>query len=88
MERTEIASNKRVKLYTDSLCPICEVVEKFLSEKGIEYTKINIDEEPEAKEAFLKLGYDNLPVLDIEGTTILGFNPEAIESALKEKGML
>jgi arsenate reductase-like glutaredoxin family protein len=37
-------SNKRVKLYTDSLCPICEVVEKFLSEKGIEYTKINIDD--------------------------------------------
>jgi hypothetical protein len=36
----------------------------------------------------LKLGYDNLPVLDIEGTTILGFNPEAIEKALKEKEML
>jgi hypothetical protein len=36
----------------------------------------------------LKLGYDNLPVLDIEGTTILGFNPEAIEKTLKEKGML
>ena len=81
-------SNKRVKLYTDSLCPICKVVEKFLSERGIEYTKINVDEEPEAKEAFLKLGYDNLPVLDIEGATVLGFNPEAIERALKEKGML
>jgi len=35
----------------------------------------------------LKLGYDNLPVLDIEGTTILGFNPEAIGKALKEKEM-
>jgi glutaredoxin 3 len=88
LERAETVSDKRVKLYTGGLCPICEVVERFLSERGIEYTKINIDEEPEAKEAFLKLGYDNLPVLDIEGTTILGFNPEAIESALKDKGML
>jgi hypothetical protein len=35
--------------------------------------------------AFLKLGYDDLPVLDIEGTTILGFDTEAIENALKEK---
>jgi glutaredoxin 3/glutaredoxin-like protein NrdH len=83
-----MVSDKRVKIYTDSLCPICEVVERFLSEKQVEYTKINVDENPKAKEAFLKLGYDNLPVLDIEGTTILGFNPEAIEKALKEKGML
>jgi glutaredoxin len=80
--------NKRVKLYTGSLCPICEVVERFLSERRIEYTKINVDEEPEAKEAFLKLGYDNYPVIDIDGTTILGFNPEAIENVLKEKRML
>jgi hypothetical protein len=33
------------------------------------------------------LGYDNLPVLDIDGITILGFNPDAIENALKEKGL-
>jgi glutaredoxin len=88
LERTETSSARRVRLYTDTLCPICEVVERFLSEKGVQYTKINIDKEPEAKEALLKLGYDNLPVLDIEGTTILGFNPEAIEKTLKEKGIV
>jgi glutaredoxin 3 len=89
-ERTKTNSSKRktVKLYTSTFCPICEVVERFLSEREIQYMKINIDEDPEAKEAFLKLGYDNLPVLDIEGTTILGFNPEAIEKVLKEKRII
>jgi glutaredoxin len=78
-------SKNRIILYTDTLCPICPLVEKYLSNRGIEYSTINIDRDPEWKKAFLKLGYDNLPVLDIEGTTILGFNPEVIESVLKEK---
>jgi glutaredoxin len=81
-------TKNRIILYTDTLCPICSVVEKFLSDQGVEYSKVNIDKDSEGKKAFLKLGYDNLPVLDVEGTTILGFNPEAIENALKEKHVL
>jgi glutaredoxin len=59
LERTETISTKRVRLYTDTLCPICEVVERFLSERGVEYTKINADEELEAKEALVKQGYES-----------------------------
>jgi len=81
-------TKNRIILYTDTLCPICPAVEKYLSDREVEYSKINIDKDPESKEAFLRLGYDNLPVLGVEGTTILGFNPEAIESALKEKHVL
>jgi len=76
---------KRAVLYTDSICPICGLMEEYLVEKGIEYRKINVDYDSEGKKAFLKLGYDNLPVLDIEGTTILGYDTEAIENALKGK---
>ena len=79
---------KKSILYTDTICPICQLVEEYLIERGAEYTKVNIDEDPAAKKTFLKLGYDNLPVLDIEGTTILGYNTEAIEKALKEKGII
>ena len=74
---------KRAILYTDTLCPICGLMEQYLAERGVEYMKINVDENPEGKKAFLKLGYDNFPVLDIEGTTILGYDTEAIENALK-----
>ena len=75
---------KRVVLYTDTTCPICELVEKYLTERGVEYAKINVDEDLEGKKAFLKLGYDNLPVLDIDGITILGYDTESIEKALKK----
>jgi len=78
-------TRKRAVLYTDTMCPICALMEEFLVERGVEYTKINVDEDPEGKKAFLKLGYDNLPVLDIEGATILGYDTEAIENALKGK---
>jgi glutaredoxin len=78
----------RAVLYTDTMCPICGLMEQYLAERGVEYTKINVDEDPEGKKAFLKLGYDNLPVLDIEGTTILGYDTEAIDNALKRRGDL
>ena len=78
-------TKKDVILYTDTLCPICALIDKYLSERGVDYTKINVDQDPEGKTAFLELGYDNLPVLSIKGTTILGFNTEAIGNALKEK---
>ena len=80
-----MVTRKRAVLYTDTMCPICGLMEDYLVERGVEYTKINVDEDPEGKKAFLKLGYDNLPVLYIEGTTILGYDTEAIENALKEK---
>ena len=83
---TGMETGKRAILYTDTLCPICGLMEQYLAERGVEYTKINVDEDPEGKKAFLKLGYDNLPVLDIEGTTILGYDTEAIDNALKGKG--
>ena len=83
---TRLGTGKRAILYTDTLCPICGLMEQYLAERGVEYTKINVDEDPEGKKAFLKLGYDNLPVLDIEGATILGYDTEAIENALKGKG--
>ena len=76
-----------IVLYTDTICPICGLVEQYLVERGIEYTKVNVDEDLEGKKAFLKLGYDNLPVLDVDGITILGFDTEAIGRAFKEKGI-
>ena len=78
----------RVKLYTDTFCPICKLLEQYLTQKGVQYTKINIDEDPEGRDEILRLGYENLPVLDIEGTTILGFNPDAIEEALHSRGIV
>jgi glutaredoxin len=80
-----MGTRKKAILYTGTLCPICELMEQYLAERGVEYTKINVDKDPEGKKAFLKLGYHNLPVLDIEGATILGYDTEAIENVLKER---
>jgi len=84
---TQMNSSTRVKVYTGDFCPICEIVERYLSEKNVKYVKINVDEDPVGREEFLKLGYENFPVIDIEGTTVLGYNVEAIDKALREKGI-
>ena len=78
-----MGTGKRIILYTGTVCPICALIEEYLAARRVEYTKIDVDEDPEGKKAFLELGYDNLPVLDIEGTTILGYDTEAIDNALK-----
>lgn len=42
-------------LYVLEQCPYCQKVMKFLDEKGIEYNKINIEENGN-KETLIKLG--------------------------------
>jgi len=78
----------RVKVYADTICPVCKDLENFLSQEGVEYEKINVDEDQKGEEEFVKLGSDILPTLDIEGTIVVGFDQEAIEKALREKGII
>jgi glutaredoxin len=79
---------KRVKLYADTICPVCKELEEFLTERGVGYEKILVDEDPEGEKEFLKFGSDILPVLDIEGAIVVGFDQAAIEKALRERGII
>jgi glutaredoxin-like YruB-family protein len=74
----------KVTVYSTSWCPWCDRVKTFLKEKKIPFKDINVENNPEAaQEMANKSGQMGVPVLDIDGKIIVGFNEPEIRKALK-----
>ena len=72
-----------VIVYSTNSCPWCVKLKDFLKEKGIEFEDKDVSADEEARnEMSEKSGQMGVPVLDINGTVIVGFDQEAIEKAL------
>jgi len=70
-------------VYSTETCPWCHTAKDFLKENNIEFTSKDISKDPQARTELLqKTGQLAVPVLDISGTIIIGFDQEAIEKAL------
>jgi glutaredoxin-like YruB-family protein len=74
---------KNVKIYSTPTCPYCQRAKQFLSENGIPYENINVSVDSQAAEEMIqKSSQMGVPVLDIEGQIIVGFDKERIKRAL------
>jgi glutaredoxin-like YruB-family protein len=73
----------RVKLYTMPTCPYCDQVKEFLREHNIEFEEVDVQaDEAAAKEMIQKSGQAAVPVIDIEGKIIVGFDREKLSKVL------
>lgn len=72
-----------VKIYSTSWCPACVKAKKYLNLKGIEFNEINVaDKHEDREEVFKASGQRTVPVLDINGEIIVGFDKAAIDKAI------
>ena len=72
-----------VKVYSTPTCPYCIAVKKFLEENKVEFENLDVSANNDiAVEMTEKSGQMGVPVLDIDGTVIIGFDQEAINNAL------
>lgn len=77
-------TDKEVVVYSTTTCPYCDMVKNFLDEKGVEYTNYNVSENPEkAKEMIQKTGQRGVPVVDIEGQIVIGFDKGKLKELLE-----
>ena len=75
-----------IKIYTTPTCPWCKKTKEFFKENKIKFKEINATSDKKAaKEMIEKSGQMGVPVIDIDGEIIVGFNKPAIEKALKIK---
>jgi glutaredoxin-like YruB-family protein len=73
-----------VKVYSTPTCPWCKKLKAWLSENKIDFDDINVASDQEAaKEMVEKSGQMGVPVTDIDGTIITGFDQDALKKALK-----
>jgi glutaredoxin 3 len=59
-------------VYTKNHCPFCDRAKALLESKGIEYTTINLEEQPEAREVLVDLGLRSVPQIFKDGVLLPG----------------
>jgi len=75
-----------IKIYTTPECPWCKKTKEFLKKNKIKFSEINVSEnEKAAKEMFKKSGQMGIPVIDVGGKIIVGFDEAELKTALKIK---
>ena len=75
--------SKQVKVYSTPTCPYCIKLKQFLKDSNIEFENIDVSsDQTKAQEMVQKSGQMGVPVLDIDGQIITGFDKEAITKAL------
>lgn len=75
--------DKKVKIYSTPSCPYCIKAKQFLKENNINFEDIDITQnQARAEEMIQKTGQIGVPVLDIDGEIIVGFNKAAISKSL------
>ncbi|MBI9100512.1 MAG: NrdH-redoxin [Spirochaetaceae bacterium] len=73
-----------VTIYSTPTCGYCNVAKKYFKENNIKFTDFNVMVNPQkAKEMVDKSGQRGVPVIDINGKIIVGFNQSEIEKNLK-----
>jgi glutaredoxin-like YruB-family protein len=81
--------NTKVSVYSADWCAFCHAAKDYLKKLGVEFTEKNVEEKPEfAEESVKKSGQMGIPVIDIDGEIIVGFDRPKIDAALKDKKLV
>lgn len=78
--------DKKVIVYGAEWCAFCHVAMQYFDKHGVKYEYRNIEENPAwGKEAVDKSHQFGIPVLDMDGEIIIGFDRPKIDAVLKDK---
>ena len=85
------AQDPQVTVYSTTWCAFCKTEKQWLVKLGVKYTAKDIEEDKEAyNELMEKNGgnFQGVPVTDIGGELVLGFDRGKLDALLKEKGLV
>jgi glutaredoxin 3 len=76
-----------VKVYSTPNCPWCKRAGEFLKGNGVAYTDVNVaGNHDAAQEMIKKSGQMGVPVIEIDGKVIVGFDEEELRKTLRIRG--
>ena len=74
---------KSVKVYSTPACPYCIRLKQFLKDNNVGFKDYDVSTDQEkAREMVDKSNHMGVPVMDIDGEIIIGFDKGAINAAL------
>ena len=90
-DNTANHQDAKVIVYRTSWCTFCHTEMEWLTKLGVEFVAKDIEAEPAAKEELLSKNggsFQGVPVTDINGEIILGFDRPKLQSALQKNGLI
>jgi len=75
----------KVKVYSTSACPYCDMAKEFFKKKRIPFQEIDVTIHKNAEKMIKKSGQMSVPVIEIDGNIIVGFDVPKITAILKKK---
>ena len=73
----------QVILYTTPTCTYCKSAKAFFEEHGVNYEEIDVSQDiQKAQELIEKTGQTGVPVIEIDGEIIIGFDKRRLAKAL------
>ncbi len=74
---------KKVTVYSTPTCPYCHMAKDFLKENKIAFKDVDISSNTAAAQEMMnKSGQMGVPVIDVEGKIIVGFDRDALRAEL------
>lgn len=81
----------QVTIYSTSWCAFCKTEKQYLDKLGVPYVEKDVETDAAAyNELMSKSGgnFRGVPVTDIAGELVLGFDRPKIDSLIREKGLV
>ena len=76
-------SAKTVKIYTTPSCVFCKMTKDFFAANGVQYQEFNVATDIKAREEMIqRSGQFGVPVTDINGELVIGFDKARLSEFL------
>ena len=73
-----------IRVFSTPACPYCVTLKSFLKEHNIQFEDIDVSKDEKALDEMIdRSGQMGVPVIDINGEIIVGFNQDRIKQLLK-----
>jgi glutaredoxin-like YruB-family protein len=77
-------AEKKVIIYSTPTCPYCVYTKQYFTQQGVSFVDVDVSRDrAAAQEMINKSGQMGVPVIDIGGKIVVGFQPNIFEKLMK-----
>jgi glutaredoxin 3 len=83
MTTGQTSSQPRVIVFSTPNCPFCNMAKRYLRERGIKFRDVDVSRDAAAaRDMVRRSGQQGVPVIDINGKIVVGFDRPKIDRLL------
>ena len=84
-----VENNTQVTVYSAPWCAFCHMAKEYLKGKKVDFKEIDVGADPAAARALVeRTGQMGVPVIQIGDETIIGFDRQRIDLALRDNKLV